>query len=271
MEAMTLPEPPSNTQATLASPGNTRPMSRWQAAGIHLMISLVVGALALALVALVWYPPPLLTAARGHELVMLLTGVDIVLGPLLTLAVFKAGKWGMKFDLVVIGVLQMAALIYGVSIMAQARPAFIVHAVDRFELVSASELEAAALAQASDPQYRKLPLWGPSWVIAQAPALKTLDITMSALSGGPDLHQMPEFYQPLANAESAILARAKPIADLVKANGGDAPLVNAAVAKTGYAASDLRFLPLRAKKFDLTVLVHARTGAVVEVVNLRPW
>ena len=42
-------------------------------------------------------------------------GKTTVVGPLLTLIVFRAGKPGMKFDLAVIGLVQVAALAYGTA------------------------------------------------------------------------------------------------------------------------------------------------------------
>jgi hypothetical protein len=262
--------------AALASmpsqPSTPAGMSRWRAAGYHLLISLAVGAAALALVALVWYPPPFLIAARGHELVMILTGVDVIIGPLLTLAVFKAGKWGMKFDLAVIAILQAAALVYGLYIMAQARPIYIVFAVDRFDLVSAVEITPAAFGRATKPEYKSAPWFGPKWAGARVPAgQSSFDITMSALSGGADIHQLPQYYQDYKELRADALARAFPVADLARHNRGQEAQIAAAIADTGKKAEDVKFLPLRARKFDLTVLVDGKTGDVLKVVDLRPW
>src|SRR4029078_12975478 len=110
-------------------------MSRWKAAGIHLSISLLIGLIVGALLFGVWYPPPYFHAAGADQLVLLLVSVDIVLGPLLTLVVFKSGKWGLKFDLTLIAVMQTIALVYGLSVVLRSRPVFLVAAVDRFVLV----------------------------------------------------------------------------------------------------------------------------------------
>ena len=83
-------------------------MSRWKAAGIHLSISLAIGLLVGALLFGVWYPPPYFHAAGADELILLLVGIDIVLGPLMTLVIFRSGKRGLKFDLTVIGLVCLA-------------------------------------------------------------------------------------------------------------------------------------------------------------------
>ena len=129
-------------------------MSRWKAAGIHLSISLAIGLLVGALLFGVWYPPPYFHAAGADELILLLVGIDIVLGPLMTLVIFRSGKRGLKFDLTVIGLVQAAALVYGLSIVLQSRPVFLVGAIDRFTLVSAGDIEDSDLQKGRQPLFR---------------------------------------------------------------------------------------------------------------------
>src|SRR4051794_12122697 len=122
-------------------------MTRWKAAAIHSSISAAVALLVGALLFGLWYPPPYFHAAGADELILVLVGVDLAVGPLLTLIVFRPGKRGLKFDLVTIGVIQSAALVYGMSIILQSRPIFLVGTLDRFDLVSANEISDADLAE----------------------------------------------------------------------------------------------------------------------------
>src|SRR5438105_2738136 len=114
-----------------------RKVTRWQASGLHLLISLALGIAACALMLLVWYPPPLFEAEGGNKLLLILVGVDVILGPLITLIIFRQGKRGLKLDLAAIGILQLVALAYGMHIVFLARPAFIVFVKDRFEIARA--------------------------------------------------------------------------------------------------------------------------------------
>ena len=86
-------------------------MSRWKASGIHLLLSAAIAVVVLTLMLMVWYPWPLFEAAGGSRLVFILVGVDVTLGPLITLVIFKSGKPGLKFDLTVIALVQLAALV----------------------------------------------------------------------------------------------------------------------------------------------------------------
>ena len=107
---------------------SAKAFNRWQAAGTHLLICIAIAATVIAVMLGVWYPGPLFEAAGGTGMLYILVGVDVILGPLLTLIVFKSGKRGMKFDLTAIGLVQVAALIYGAHIVYLARPAFIARA-----------------------------------------------------------------------------------------------------------------------------------------------
>src|SRR3982751_1527004 len=107
-------------------------MSRWKAAAIHLSISAAIAVIACALFFVVWYPGTYFHAAGADELVILLVGVDLAIGPLLTLIVFRSGKRGLRFDLTSIAIAQAVALMYGAHVVLQSRPIFLVAALDRF-------------------------------------------------------------------------------------------------------------------------------------------
>ena len=97
-------------------------MVRTRASAIHLVASTVVAALAGALVFFLWYPLPFREIAGGRELFLLLVAIDVVLGPLITLAVFNPRKPRTELvrDLSVVVLLQLAALAYGLHTVALA-------------------------------------------------------------------------------------------------------------------------------------------------------
>ncbi|HYI06323.1 MAG TPA: hypothetical protein VD858_15630, partial [Reyranella sp.] len=106
------------------------------AAGVHLLISAVVAILAAVLVFGLWYPGAYRLLAGGRDLFLLVTAVDVIIGPLLTFAVFNLAKprKELRRDLAVIGALQLAALFYGMVTVYEARPIAMVFEVDRFRL-----------------------------------------------------------------------------------------------------------------------------------------
>jgi hypothetical protein len=114
-------------------------MNRWQASGIHFLISLLVFCLLLLVILLVWYPGLLFELNGGWEGLRIVIGVDLVLGPLLTLIVYKADKPSLKFDLTAIAVFQSLCLSAGVWVVYEERPVVLVFEYDALYSLSARE------------------------------------------------------------------------------------------------------------------------------------
>ena len=84
-------------------------MTRFRAFTIHLTSSILIFLFFLGLMFFVWYPVPYFEIDGGWKVLRILAGVDVVLGPLLTLIVFKPGKPSLKFDMSVIVLVQLVA------------------------------------------------------------------------------------------------------------------------------------------------------------------
>lgn len=244
-----------------------RVFTRWQAAGTHLLISLLIGALSLAVILGIWFPGALFAAAGGLGLLYLLIGVDVILGPLLTLVVFKSGKPGMKFDLAVIGAVQLAALVYGFTVVAQARPAFLVFVLDRFEMVAAVELEPEELAKAKRAEFRSVPWTGPKLVAADMPADEAERQKLVELAqAGIDLQHFPKYYVPYAERAPQVLAKAMTIAKLRATEPANMPAVEDWLKSSGTKEDEVRALLLRTRFAWLVVLLDPRTAQPVKML-----
>src|SRR5580658_9829789 len=124
----------AETPAIAPKPG----MSRQRAAGIHFLISVAIFSAVILPLLMMWYPPPLFFADGGWTVIQIAGCVDVIIGPLLTLIVFKAGKQHLAADLAIIALLQFCALAWGVHLMYQERPLFLAYAEGRFGTVSRS-------------------------------------------------------------------------------------------------------------------------------------
>ena len=115
---------------------------RLRAATLHLSLSVLVAVASALLVFALWYPYPYRDISGGRELFQLVVSVDIVLGPLLTLAVFNRAKPSreLRRDLAVIVLLQFAGLAYGLWTVHLARPVHMVFEYDRFRVVHQVEI-----------------------------------------------------------------------------------------------------------------------------------
>lgn len=234
---------------------------------VHLVASIIIVLLGGGLVFWLWYPSPLHEAVGAGHIFILLLFVDALLGPLLTFVVFKVGKKTLVFDLVIIAFLQLAALLYGFSILADGRPVWLVFSVDRFDLVRELDIDARYL-ESADEQYREVSLFGPRWVAAVIPedlAQRTA-IIFEALEGGADISLRPNLYQPLESAASAMRNKAHQLDELQEYNAAE--VVRQVLARWPEADA---WLPLKATVRSQVVLINKETAKIVAVVDLAPW
>lgn len=242
--------------------------ARFKAFGLHLFISVFSALAVIALVFGVWYPAPLAAATGVTSIFLILLVVDVCLGPLLTLVVYKTGKKSLVMDLTVIALLQVAALGYGILTVAEGRPAWIVFNVDRFDLVRVNDIDERKINEAQ-AQYQQ-PSWlGPQWVAAVSPNNNEDRNTLmfEAILGGVDVSARPNYYQSLEYSVKAINKQALALPELEKFNS------NEAIVKALNGLDEmpqLRWLPLKAKAQDMVVLVDQQ-GEIVKMVDLRPW
>ena len=256
----------------LFAPESLARFTRVQAALIHLGLSALVAATIVAVMLLLWYPSPYFAAAGGGTLLMLLIGVDVVLGPLLTLIVYDPAKKSLLYDLAVIAMLQIAALIYGVNVMASARPAFVVYLRGGFDVVSANDVVTEDMAQAQLPEFQSVPLTGPRLAAARVPVDPgvQLRIGMEAAAGGADLTAYPRYYIPYATASREAAASGKPLAALAQASPENAAAVARLAASSGKSADALVYLPLHTRSVQMSIVLDKANGDVVGVLPLEP-
>lgn len=133
---------------------------------------------------------------------MMLT-IDVIMGPLLGLLVYKEGKKSLKSDLTVIILLQLSALFYGVYSIEQGRSAWLVYNVDRFELVRKNEIIQDNIAKALS-QFQQ-----PSWLKSQFVATEFAkdanqrsDDMFAEVLVGISIAQRPERYVELNKAKN---------------------------------------------------------------------
>lgn len=242
-------------------------MSRYSAAAAHFGISILVASILLALFWFVWYPAPMLLAIGGHEIFLLILGIDVVLGPLLTLIVFRSGKISLKFDLATIAVMQVAAMSYGVSVLLEGRPAYVVALGNKFQLVQAVEVIDANLKKAN----ASLPIFGPTWVGTRMPTEQSeIDqVDMITQAGGGAGH-LPQLHIPYRSISPEILKNAKSIAALKVVNSSRVVEIDAWLKTRGYSDTSAVYQPLTVRANEFAVILDAKDAKVVGISPFRP-
>jgi hypothetical protein len=240
-------------------------MSRYQAAALHFLGSASVLFLIFALVRWIWYPGPLFFAASGANLIGIITAVDVVVGPLIMLIIFDVKKNNLKFDVAFILLCQLAFIGFGSWSIFQARPVFIAFVNQEFRLVIANEIEDNDLNKALNPEFKRLPWFGPLMVGTKGPTDdKKREEIMFAGIGGMGLQNLPQYYVPYTEVLSQVKQAARPVTELTKISTEDKQrlLDYQAQAKN----QTLNFIPMKSKQRHLYAAIDPKTGAMLGIL-----
>jgi hypothetical protein len=242
-------------------------MSRFRAALIHLGICALVAAALLGLFWFVWYPAPLFRAVGGLEIFLMLLAIDITLGPLLTLVVFNPSKKTLKFDLAVIGVVQLVALVYGVHTLLIARPVYVASVGNRFVVVQANDIQDADLLAAK----KSLPWLGPEWVGTKTSLNKVEHerILLGGVGGGSYGH-LPQYHASLESMRDETLKNAVPISELRRRNPIQSDAITSWLRERGYSENAVVYQALVARSRNMSVMLDAKTAKVIGIAPFNP-
>lgn len=233
----------------------------------HLSVSFIVALLVLGWIFTVWYPAPFAKATGVTHIVLLMLAIDVIVGPILGFIVYKSHKKSLKFDLMVIVLMQLVALSYGIYSLAEGRPVWMVFNGNRFELIRNNELLDVNVDSLVDNEYHHPSLLGPKYVavkIAEDSSEREQNM-FEELQGGISLAQRPERYVTIAEANGRIIETAEGISDLKNYNSEQE--VDGILDNYPNASS---YLGLQANEVDMTVLLDDK-GNTIEIVDVRPW
>ncbi|AVP56739.1 fimb protein [Pulveribacter suum] len=217
---------------------------------LHLLISLAVALMSAAAVFSLWYPPPYRALLQVGHIYLLILGVDVVCGPLLTLVLASPRKSQRerRLDFSLVGIIQVIALVYGMYTVWVARPVALAFEVDRLVIVTANEVQMSALPAAPEGMQR-LPWYGVEAVAIRTPA-NSEELIRSVERGlaGISLAMQPDWWMPWTNARKGMEEKAKPLSALIHERAKDASALRAAAHATGYPIETLKYLPLVSSK-----------------------
>jgi hypothetical protein len=246
-------------------------MTRLRAFQFHLAVSFALAAIVCAVVFLVWYPNPYFRINGTMSVLAVLLGVDVILGPALTLYLFKPGKPGLMFDMVFIAVSQAIALGYGSYVIFQERPYFAVFAIDRFEIVALTEVDVSS---APNPKIFDKPFIGPKLVFAPLPKseerLQTL-IDEVVFGGQADIERRPEFWEAYEDNVSNVVAALKDLSNLAARDERSSRSVDKLLASLGRPADELGYVPVIGRNKSFAFVLDRATGQPIDIVDVDPW
>jgi hypothetical protein len=194
-----------------------------------------------------------------------------VLGPLLTLILFKPGKPGLKFDMSCIVLVQLSALLYGGTITYQQRPAFVVLGVDRFTSIPAAEVEFDKLKY---PELQRIVGIGP--LLAQTrppddPKLRQELLFGVVLGGQKDLEFRAELYEPYRPDFAHLRARSIDLSRIAALDADAKQTIDGFLANKGGRLQDYLYLPLKGKNKDIVMVLSPQNGMPTDAISISPW
>lgn len=248
-------------------------------AGMHLVLSVVVAVVVALLVIGWWFPFPYNEIAGGRRLLWLIITVDVVCGPLLTLILYSPTKTfrALMIDVILIVFVQLAALIYGLYSLSQAKPIALVFEVDRFRSISHADIPTESLPY--------LPEWASLWSIhaprvmgiRRAATLEEKISSIGASLGGVEPSAQPQWWQDYQLSHVAVLERARVLQDLRLAYPQHVMQIDQATTAAvrnpdqneTKDANQLRWLPLVGKfATDWIVLIDPNSARIRGYINL---
>ena len=171
---------------------------------IHLAISFIIFLVLAYLMVTYWYPLPFFYTDGGWQGLRIIVSVNLVLGPLLTLIVYKPGKPGLKLDLTLIGLAQAAALTWGIWVTYTERPVTMVYTLKYFTPVSAKLLSKTGILPENLTTYgEKTPV--PIYVDLPQDPEEHQKFLAQAVSSGTPLYLFTELYEKFDTESLQIL------------------------------------------------------------------
>lgn len=223
-------------------------LSKLKAFAVHLSGSVAIITLYLLLVFLVWYPYPYYNIEKVWDVIRVVIGVDVFIGPLLTLVVYRVGKPSLKFDLTVIIIVQLSALLWGVSVTYSQRPVYTALVKDNavLSVVSASEVDTSVM---KDPQLKPSPWTGPRLVYVDLPYNEQEYVRLGKqnLKNGRSFAQYSQFYRPIRPYREALVGQAVNIRKRMAAFADLKPKIRASLDRNGGKLDDYLFIPVEGR------------------------
>ena len=243
-------------------------MNRFKAFAIHLAISFAIFLVLLYFILVQWYPEPLFSTDGGWRVIRIIAGVDLILGPLLTLIIFKAGKPGLKFDLSMIALVQVIALTWGVWATYNERPAAIIYTLDFFTPVPAHQLTEYGITN------KELKKFGDDWPILiyiDIPEDKKSQVLSKVMKQGKPLYLFTEYYSKFGKKQSEILKKnSMNIEKYVENKPKLKKIFQESLLNNSHLKKNISYLALHAREKWTTVVFDLDEMRIIDTIDIEP-
>jgi len=245
-------------------------LNRYSASFIHLLLSLLVFLSLVAVMYFYWFPGDLFFMDGGWQGIKLVAMVDLILGPLLTLFLFKRGKKNLVLDMSAIACLQIAALAYGFYATYNQRIVGMVFADNRFNTLTITEhrssserLKEKGIEPVAIESFGKK---SPVTVYTEPFDKFTYGIYLESIFNDfPAIRERSDKYLPISEHLSDLAAMQ--LRDYDLESSGQLQRIQEMLADNGFAESTVELYPLKARYESGIAVFDPATQEIVDVLR----
>jgi len=248
---------------------------RLKAFGLHLLASTVALSSILGTLYLGWYHWPGWRLTDVVHVVLVMVGVDVVVGPLLTFVIARSTKPRRELtrDIAMIVTVQLVALVYGTVSLWHGRPLYYAFSENVLQLVQAYDIDARETARARQQKAELAPHWYslPRWVWAPLPKDpdETKKIVTSSILGGDDVISMPRYFKPWEQGLPALRTQLKKVDAVAYFSAGDKKLLKERMRAAGLSTDQLNAMPLTGRGHPLLAVFDPTSLRIVAIFKVR--
>jgi len=248
---------------------------RLKAFGLHLLSSFIVLTLILGALYLGWYHWPGWYLADCVQVTGALIGVDLVIGPLLTLVIAapKKPRAELVRDIGVIAVVQLCALAYGTYALWNGRPLYYSFSEDVLQIVQAYDFDASELAWARKSDLPLAPHWYslPRWIWAPLPddPQEREKIISGSVAGGSDVIALPRYYRTWESGSPTLRAQLKPVDAIKYFSPYDKKILKARMQADGIPTDQANAMALTGRALPLLVVFDPGSLEIRAIIKTR--
>jgi hypothetical protein len=248
---------------------------RLKAFGLHLLASTTALSLILGLLYLGWYRWPGWYLADAAHLILVMIGVDVVLGPLTTLIIARSTKprRELKRDITMIVAVQLCALGYGTVSLWQGRPLYFAFSESVLQMVQAYDIDADEWAQGSRQNPDLAPHWYslPRWIWAPLPKdpEESQKIVASAITGGNDVIDMPRAFKRWEQGLPDLRAQLKKVDNVAYFPKQEKETLKTRMRAARLATDQLNAMPLTGRGHPLLAVFDPSSAKIIAIVRAK--
>lgn len=242
---------------------------RLRAFGLHLLASATVLTLILGALYLGWYHWPGWYLANAAQVLLVLIGVDVVIGPLLTLVIANPSKPRRELarDIGIIATVQICALIYGSGSLWNGRPLYYTFSENTLSVVQAYDINDHEAELARNQNGEFAPHWYslPRWVWAPWPQDPKEREKIKSESG--DVISVPRYFKSWDQGLPSLRGQLKKTDDWAFFSGNEKELLKLRLHAAGLPHDQSNAMPFTGRTRPLLAVFDPASLKIVALLR----